>query len=100
MIATETVELMLIARTATEHGPVVDIFTAEGVVTGHAQGEWWESVPVQTATDTATLGEIDNAVTAAGYTRTSMWRGCITSHGLRWVADATTTIEPLGDTTE
>jgi hypothetical protein len=106
MIETETVPVLLIARTVTADGPVVDVFTDEvvyatgGVVTGHDRGEWWESLPVDAATGTATLAEIDTTITAAGYTRTTEWRGPrTTSYGVRWVAEATTTIEPLGEIT-
>ncbi|MGY2025915.1 hypothetical protein [Nocardia gipuzkoensis] len=100
MTDTETVDLHVIARLDTD-AAVADLYSCElfynddGSIHGRHVSCRWESVP--TAPDApASLNALDQALTAAGYTRTGEWRRKTTSSGaVRYFTVATIGIEDI-----
>ncbi|MFD4444384.1 hypothetical protein ACFWPK_31875 [Nocardia sp. NPDC058519] len=98
---TETVDLYVIARL--DNGDAAaDLYSCEvyydahdGTFHGRTVASWWEPVRLE-STAVASLDELDQAMSRAGYTRVGGWRKRVTSSGaVRYFADATTGIEEL-----
>ncbi|MFF2088563.1 hypothetical protein ACFVVM_32670 [Nocardia sp. NPDC058176] len=101
----ETVELYISAFTSSDLGAGIDLHAVHEVhynddetIYGWTVGPWWESLPVgpEDPAARATLDELDAALVAAGYTRTTQWSGPRhrrSDNSVRYIAGATTTLE-------
>lgn len=96
----ETVILM--AYPEDPDGPVVNIFggevlfTEDGQFCGWDAGDWWESFGPDDVDPPAALDDLDAALAARGYRRSSAWTGpAITRRGERYTANAIARIEAI-----
>ena len=95
----DAVDLHVIARLDADDA-AADLYSCEiyyaatdGCEAGRAVTGWWESVTL-TSTTGATLDDLDEALSSAGYRRTSGWRKCVNAYGaVRYFSDATITVQ-------
>ncbi|MEU6189615.1 hypothetical protein [Nocardia sp. NPDC047038] len=100
MTDTEAVDLHVIARLDDPAGAVADLYACElfysddGSVYGRHVSCRWESVPAAPGAPVS-LDALDDALTAAGYTRTGEWRKTTSSGAVRYFTVATIGIEDI-----
>ncbi|WP_159847785.1 hypothetical protein [Nocardia sp. CY41] len=97
----QDIDLHVIARLDDHEGAVADLYSCElfynddGSIHGRHVSCSWEFVPAAPGSP-GSLDALDEALTAAGYTRTGEWRRKTTSSGaVRYFTVATIRIEDI-----